>query len=520
MLNRDPARWPRLLTALVVLALLVPSAAYTRFDPFALFQPETLSTLAGFVAGFFPPATGAAFLAEVAKETLTTVAVASVGLALAMAIGAPVAFAVSRGLDAHRLSGERARPLAEGGKSALRAAMVLLRGVPEIVWALLFVRAAGLGSLPAVLAIGLAYGGMLGKVYAEIVESQPAQPARALAAQGAGRFVRFAWGVWPQALPELISYTVYRWECAIRASAVMGFVGAGGIGQLLDTSIKMMNGGEVSTLLIVFLLLVLMTETVSRFARRASESRAGLAVVVSAMLALFVASVAWLAPGWQGFEFAALPRFAAEFFPPDTDAATLAELARGTLETLAISLLGSAIAFFGGALLAVPAAGRFGAPARAAARLLLNLLRGVPDLMWAALAVLAVGLGPAAGVLALALHTSGVLGRLFAETLENAPREPETALVALGAGRVAAFVHGLLPQVIAQWLAYTLYRWENNIRIAAVLGIVGAGGLGQQLYLALSLFQQQAAASVIVAMLLLSWGVEQISRAVRRRLEA
>ncbi|RXZ45360.1 PhnE/PtxC family ABC transporter permease [Crenobacter cavernae] len=521
MLSRDPARWPRVVTTLVVLALLLPSAAYTRFNPFTLFQPETLSTLAGFVAGFFPPSSDAAFLESLFRETLTTLAVASVGLALAIVIGAPVAFLTSRGLDAHRLTAERAPPLAEAAKGMLRALLVFLRGVPEIVWALLFVRAAGLGSLPAVLALGLAYGGMLGKVYAEILESQPVEPARALAAQGAGRFARFAWGVWPQALPELMSYTVYRWECAIRASAVMGFVGAGGIGQLLDTSIKMMNGGEVSTLMMLFLLLVLMTEAVSRASRRASTSRAGLAAVTACMLAVLAASVAWLAPGWRasGFEFSGLPRFAAEFFPPDFGMSTLAELTRGTLETLAISLLGSALAFAGGALLAVPAAGRFGAPAKSAARFLLNLLRGVPDLMWAALAVLAVGLGPAAGVLALALHTSGVLGRLFAETLENAPRAPETALIALGAGRIAAFAYGLLPQVLAQWVAYTLYRWENNIRIAAVLGIVGAGGLGQQLYLALALFQQQSAASVIAAMLLLSWGVESISRAVRRRLE-
>jgi phosphonate transport system permease protein len=150
---------------------------------------------------------------------------------------------------------------------------------------------------------------------------------------------------------------------------------------------------------------------------------------------------------------------------------------------------------------------------------LLNILRGIPDLLWASLAVLAVGLGPAAGVLALALHTTGVLGRLFAETLENVQPEPADALRALGAGRLGIFCYGVLPQVLVQWLAYALYRWENNIRIAAVLGIVGAGGLGQQLYLALSLFQQQSAATLIAVMLLLSWLVEQFSRTLRRRLE-
>lgn len=517
---RDPALLPRLGWTLVLLALLAPTFVYTHFNPALLLQPETLGTLGHFVAGFFPPAHEAGFLLEVARETITTLAVATAGLGMALLLGAPLAFVTTRALDLPMSAEARRHPLARGLRPILRGLMIGLRGVPEIVWALLFVRAVGLGSLPAVLALGLAYGGMLGKVYAEILESQPDGPTRALTGQGAGRIQVFFWGLWPQALPELVSYTVYRWECAIRASAVMGFVGAGGIGQLLDTSIKMMNGSEVSTLLLVFLLLVIGTEAISALARRGLESRYGSGVLAAAVATAIGASLAWLWPAWAaaGADLKALWPFAASFFPPEMGAAIWGDLARGTLETLAISILGTTLAFAGGGLLALPASGRFGMPAKAATRLLLNALRGVPDLLWAALAVLALGLGPAAGVLALALHTTGVLGRLFAETLENAPPLPEQALLAAGAGRAAAFGHGVLPEVIVQWLAYTLYRWENNIRIAAVLGIVGAGGLGQQLYLALSLFQEKTAATVIVAMLLLSWLAEETSRHTRLRL--
>ncbi|WP_024301758.1 ABC transporter permease [Pseudogulbenkiania sp. MAI-1] len=519
---RDPALLPRLLWSGLLLLLLAPTLPLTGFDPLALFDGATLKTLGGFVAGFLPPASNAVFLGEVLRASITTLAVATAGLALAMLVGLPLAFATTRALDRHALTGAAPSRGAEAGKSLLRGVMVLLRGVPEIVWALLFVRAAGLGSLPAVLALGLAYGGMLGKVYAEILESQPRGTARALRAAGAGRAQVLGYALLPQALPELVSYSVYRWECAIRASAVMGFVGAGGIGQLLDTSIKMMNGGEVSTLLLVFLLMVLATEGVSRLSRRLLESRQGGAVLAATALLAAMASVAWLLPAWHeaGFDGGSLLRFAGEFLPPDTSPTLLADIGRGALETLAMALLGTALAFVGAALLALPASGRLGRPLKTLARLLLNLLRGIPDLLWASLAVLAVGLGPAAGVLALALHTSGVLGRLFAETLENAPPAPEQALRALGAGRLGAFCYGLLPEVWAQWLAYALYRGENNIRAASVLGIVGAGGLGQQLYLALSLFQLPTAASLILAMLLLSWLLEQLSRLLRQRLEA
>jgi len=168
-----------------------------------------------------------------------------------------------------------------------------------------------------------------------------------------------------------------------------------------------------------------------------------------------------------------------------------------------------------GLVLALPAAGRFGWPAQQSARLLLNALRAIPELVWAALMVLAAGLGPNAGTLALALHTAGVLGRLFGEALENSESAPADAVRLAGGSRVAAFCYGTLPTVWPQLVAYTLYRWENNIRMSSVLGFVGAGGLGQMLYFHLSLFQQAQAATVIVAMLLLVAAVDALSQWAR-----
>ena len=119
--------------------------------------------------------------------------------------------------------------------------------------------------------------------------------------------------------------------------------------------------------------------------------------------------------------------------------------------------------------------------------------------------------------LALALHTAGVLGRLFAEALENAPPEPAAAIRLQGGSQVAAFCFGTLPNLWPQLLAYSLYRWENNIRMASVLGFVGAGGLGQMLYVSLSLFQEAQASTVILAMLVLVFGVDALSGWTRQR---
>lgn len=250
---------------------------------------------------------------------------------------------------------------------------------------------------------------------------------------------------------------------------------------------------------------------------------AGLACVL-AVLAAVVASFAWL-----GLHFGALfdaesrqsmTDFVRRFFPPDVSPAFLRQVGFGALQTLAVSATGTVFAMVAGALLALPASGRFGLGARLAVRFVLNGLRSVPELVWAALTVLAAGLGPFAGALALALHTTGVLGRLFAEALENAPPAPEAALRGLGAGPVAAFAFGTLPVVLPQGLAYALYRWEMNIRMAAILGFVGGGGLGQLLYYRLSLLQQPQAATVLIAMGALVLAVDAASGAARKALRS
>ncbi len=211
--------------------------------------------------------------------------------------------------------------------------------------------------------------------------------------------------------------------------------------------------------------------------------------------------------------------YVVRFFPPDFSPDYLAQTWRGTLETIAISAVGTLLAAVCGMLLALPASGRFGLALRVAARLVLNFLRSIPELVWAALMVFAVGLGPFAGTLALALHTTGVIGRLFAETLENAPPEPARALQLAGARPAGAFLYGTMPNVITQFAAYTLYRWEINIRMAAILGVVGAGGLGQMLYVSLSLFQQPQAMTIIIAMLILVAIVDAASAGLRRYME-
>ena len=244
---------------------------------------------------------------------------------------------------------------------------------------------------------------------------------------------------------------------------------------------------------------------------------------LAGLLVLVVASFWSLDLQWSRFflgdVFSKMAKFLAELLVPETSISFLRKLGWATLETLAMSALGTALAVVGGLLLALPAAKTHAddrAFWRLPTRLLLNGLRSVPELIWAALLLIAAGLGPLAGTLALALHTTGVLGRLFAESIENAPDGPAFALRARGASSGLVFWYATLPQVLPQLMSYTLYRWENNIRAAAVLGVVGAGGLGQLLAYHMALFQMPETSTVLIAMLGLVALVDGLSTLSRR----
>lgn len=264
----DPAAFSRLALTFLVVLLLWPGLQLTEFDPGALFDARSRETMGKFIGSFFPPDTSAEFLGLLARATLETLAIATAGMALAMVVACPLALVITRSLSISRIGPGPGHLIGRMLRIVPRGLLMFFRSIPEIVWALLFVRAVGLGPAAGVLAIGVTYGGMLGKVYAEVLESNDGRPVTALLEAGSGRVVAFFYGLWPVALPELASYTVYRWECAVRASVIMGFVGAGGLGQQMELSMRMLNGGEVATILIVFLLLVMIADLLSALLRR------------------------------------------------------------------------------------------------------------------------------------------------------------------------------------------------------------------------------------------------------------
>ena len=230
-------------------------------------------------------------------------------------------------------------------------------------------------------------------------------------------------------------------------------------------------------------------------------------------------------------------KFVSGLWPPETSLKFLGGAAWAAVQTLAISIMGTALSVIIASVLtafasdnlmvrgvlferagAGTAAGRLRYTGYWAARTAMAVLRSVPEIVLAIIFIFAVGLGPFAGVLALGVHNGGVLGKLYAEALENVDPRPIEALQATGAGRFSIFLYGLLPQAFPQILAYTLYRWEVNIRTAIILGIIGGGGIGLKLHIALSLFLQDQLLVLIAVIFVLVTAVDFLSSYLRRRL--
>jgi phosphonate transport system permease protein len=253
----------RYLFAAVFVLVFIDSWRRAGIAPELFFSDRGRASLAKFLTGMFPPELSSQFLGLMVQPALETIQISFWGTVIAVLIGFPLGLLgthtlMVRGIlnDAELTGAPLRRGLRSCGYGLARGLLSLFRSIPEFVWAFMFVRAVGLGPFPGVLAIGVAYGGMLGKVYSEIFEAVDYRPLEALQSTGAGKLQIFFYGWFPQALPNFVSYTLYRWECAVRASAILGLVGAGGLGQQIEISMRMFNFNEVLTILIMLFAMV------------------------------------------------------------------------------------------------------------------------------------------------------------------------------------------------------------------------------------------------------------------------
>lgn len=558
-LPKRPSLWnSRTRWLLILFAALVWSLAQA-----GIFSGEPLVNSGGWpqVVAFwqaaFNPVLAPDFLALTLQAALVTLAYAVAGIFLSLLIGLPL------GLLTAEVWWQSVWPrnaiLRRGPWAALRGLLAIPRGIHELLWGLIFINIFGLDPLVAILAIAIPYGAIMAKVFAEMLDETDRRPYLALLNSGVRPLPAVLYALVPVALADLISYSFYRFECAIRAAAVLGVVGAGGLGFQILLSMQTLNYNETWTLFYALMLLSGLADAWSAQVRR----RLGRADVAcpefgeasghhhpasgridgllrgSILAALFLVPLSYwyLQPTWSLLWSERSGRLLADIvsraWPPGLAGDQAGELLRLSGETLAMSILAAVVAAGVGTLLSFPAARYFGGMNRgsngrwqrgwralllAGTRALLLLMRAIPAPIWALVLLFVFFPGMLPGALALAVYNAGVLGRLMAEVTENQDERPSQAVRALGAGAGAAFLYALLPSVTPRYIAYSLYRWENAIRETVVVGLVGAGGLGWALTQGLAAFNYRAVLALLICLVLLTFAVDMTSAAVRRSL--
>lgn len=430
-------------------------------------------------------------------------------------------------------------------RKAARGFLGFLRAIHELVWAWLFVAAIGLSPLAAVMALAIPYGGALGRVYADLLEDSQGPVINALRTTGAGRIQLLAYGHLPRAFASMLSYTMYRLECAIRSSSVLSFVGLGGLGFQIQISLQDLNYQEVWTLLFFLIGLVVLVDRLSWILRKTGDGAPSKNMIRSSVILLAAGSIAsWLSiflldgadlkalftPG----NLAYFSRFIRgllgldETVPAFLDPGLIREALILSWETLLMSIIAIGLAAFGMLSTLLFSVRTFpglrpGWPGHWMSLTLYYLIRAwyvftrsVPELLWAMIIVFLFKPGILPGAIALGLHNIGILGKLCAEVLEDMEEGPLLALASAGAGRIQLFFYGVIPLAMNRFLTYILYRWEVIIRTSIVVGFVGAGGLGQAFKLAMSYFHYSEITLYLICYVLLVYLADLVSDTARR----
>ena len=499
-----------------------------------------------------------------ADEALITLCMAVVGTALAVVVSVPIGLLAARNTTVH-----------PAVRWVARSVIVACRSVPDLVFAIVFVEALGVGVLPGILALGFHSIGMVGKLYAEAIEQVPPSSSEAVASTGAGRLQNVMTSVVPEVLPSFSSIALYRLDINLRGSVVLGYVGAGGIGFLLNEDMGELQFRRAAAIVLVMFLLIILMEVVSAVIRRTligsnslalpsaslptglsgirrasfgdrlvsrlapppdpadtaafdrerirppwtkERARSYLFLAGSAVAVVLSLVVTKLNPIRLVTGFGPIWHTITLYFPPDFTSGRSA-LLTGTFQSFSVAIVattvGFALALPIGLLAARNISDRW---VYRTTRAFLLVVRAVPELILAIVFVVAVGLGLVAGTFALIVGTVGFLAKLVAEGIEQVPDAPREATLAAGATRVQETVTSVVTPSLPALVGSGLYMLDVNFRSSTVLGLVGGGGLGFLLQQSIQILAYRTTGAIIISTFAVVVVIEIVTNAVRKRL--
>src|SRR3989339_505422 len=437
------------------------------FSFFITFEPSTvnLSELGVIIKKMFSPKAGRTwgdyfgFINQLWEPLISTLEMSLAGTVIGSLFAVPIAILAAKNIFKSRFV-----------YVPIRFFMNLVRTVPAMLLAVLAVYFVGIGVLSGVIAITIFTFGIMSKMLYEVIETVDMNPYEALESTGASKVQAFRYAVFPQVFPVFLSYLIYIFEINVRASAILGYVGAGGIGSVIKDNV-LYNYDRVGATLIVMLVVILVVQFFSDF-------------LIGRGVYAFEEGVIYL-----------------------------------TIETLAIGFLGTLV----GAILALPfsflaSKNIVGIKVAKIGEAILVMIRVFPEVILALVIVKGFGMNALTGMLTIGIHSIGMLGKLFSETIDNMDKSSLEALEAVGATTITKIRYGIMPQIMADLSSITLYRLDINVRSATVLGIVGAGGLGASMILSAENSNWDILGTIMVAIIVMVLTVDAISSHLRSKL--
>ncbi len=386
-----------------------------------------------------------------------------------------------------------------------RTFLNVMRAVDTLIWGLIVVLWVGPGPFAGVLALTIHSIAALAKLFSEEIEHIDSGPIEAITATGANLFQTIRYAVVPQIVPPFLGYTLLRWDINMRSATIVGFVAGGGIGFFIVETIRKSGYTQYAAALWAVAIVIIIVDYVS--AKWRERVLVGTTRVTTEPPRPFYKSLrAWfyIVVGmavfvyfWQLCEIdlkqllnpaPTLAPFVANFVSLNLSPEVVSTVVREMIVTIFQALLATTL----GALVAIPfsflaARNLTGRSCLSSwvyylTRSLFNLLRSIEALMYVAIFFYWVSFGNFAGMLALAITTFGLVGKLFSEAIENIDSGPLEAITATGATRLQTIVYGVLPQIIPPFVSYSIYQWDINVRMATIVGFAGGGGIGSLLY--------------------------------------
>lgn len=466
--------------------------------------------------------------AFVAGTMLETIAMGLMATLFSVILAIPLSFLAARNIM-ERIPGGVAIYY------AVRGVLNAFRAVDTIVWGLLVIVWVGLGTFAGVLALTIHSVAALAKLFSEEIEHIDPGPVEAVTATGAGLLQTLRYAVMPQVIPSFLSYLLLRWDINMRSATVVGFVAGGGIGFFVVETTRQGAYQQYATALWVVAIVIILVDAISTrwrsriledqpYKKDSSFLRNAFYVLLGLVLFLYCWNVTEISLADLFSPGKNFGQLLFDFMSIDLSQSVLTLVFQQMLVTVFQALLATTL----GAILAFPVSflaarnlstGNIAArPLYHLTRGLFNILRSIEALLYVVIFVFWVGIGPFAGMLALAVTSFALIGKLFADAIENIDPGPIEALTATGADSLQVIFYAVLPQIVPPFISYLIYQWDINIRMATIIGFAGGGGIGLTLTTYFGSLQYHKAGTVVFFIIVVVALMDFLSAKIRHEL--